>query len=71
MTSLGRLVDLQINGWGGTNFSDPDSIVRHPGALRACRESIWASGTCAFLATVTSMLYLPSADGRLPTADDR
>ncbi|MFZ2653300.1 MAG: hypothetical protein WAX69_00145 [Victivallales bacterium] len=42
-------IDLQVNGYMGTGFSDVD--LTKNGFVRACRE-ILSSGTAAFLPTL-------------------
>jgi len=45
------LVDLQVNGGWGIDFSSPDTTLDE---MRACCEAVVASGTAAFLATLVS-----------------
>jgi N-acetylglucosamine-6-phosphate deacetylase len=44
-------VDLQINGFAGVDFSDPDLP---PGDFGALLQAVWASGTTTFLPTLIS-----------------
>jgi len=78
MIALPGFVDLQVNGFGGVDFSSPD--LTQESFLRACR-ALFASGTAAFLPTVitspaqtyrrnlpliAAAMQLPELRGRLP-----
>lgn len=61
-------IDLQVNGWGGTDFADP--LLSPTAAARAC-AAIHASGTHGFLATIiTSPLAVYERNLRLLAAVD-
>jgi len=49
MTTIPGFVDLQVNGFGGVDFSSPD--LTQEDFLRACRR-LFSAGTAAFLPTV-------------------
>jgi N-acetylglucosamine-6-phosphate deacetylase len=44
-------IDLQVNGYGGVDFHDPETSVEN---ILECAELLAAKGTAGFLATVTS-----------------